>query len=124
MCSSDLGVARTDLAFYELHIGTFTPDGTLDAATARLDHLASIGVTHVELLPVNGFNGQWNWGYDGVLPFAPDSSYGRPEDLKALVAANSDLTTACENCHKAYKPSLPTEGVVHQSPHSESHAHN
>ena len=48
----------------------------------------------------------------------------KARDLKALIAANGDLTTACETCHKAYKPSLPTEGVVHQNPHSESHAHN
>src|SRR3546814_3407161 len=48
---------------YELHIGTFTPEGTLDAAIGRLGHLVDLGVTHVEVLPVNGFNGVWNWGY-------------------------------------------------------------
>jgi len=72
---------------YELHIGTFTPDGTLDAAAARLDHLASIGVTHVELLPVNGFNGQWNWGYDGVLWYTVHEAYGGPAAYRRFVDA-------------------------------------
>jgi malto-oligosyltrehalose trehalohydrolase len=72
---------------YELHIGTFTPEGTFAAAIARLDHLAQLGVTAVELMPVADFPGRRNWGYDGVLPFAPDASYGTPEDLKAFVAA-------------------------------------
>src|SRR3546814_13727992 len=53
----------------------------------RLDHLVDLGVTAVELMPVAEFPGMRNWGYDGVLPFAPDASYGRPEDLKAFVAA-------------------------------------
>ena len=51
---------------YELHLGTFTPEGTLDAALGRLDHLRDIGVDFVELMPVNAFNGTHNWGYDGV----------------------------------------------------------
>ncbi len=72
---------------YELHVGTFTPEGTFRAAIGRLDHLVSLGVTAIELMPVSDFPGRRNWGYDGVLPYAPDSSYGRPEDLKALVEA-------------------------------------
>jgi malto-oligosyltrehalose trehalohydrolase len=72
---------------YELHIGTFTPEGTLAAAEQKLDHLRDLGVTAVELLPVADFPGQRNWGYDGVLPFAPDSSYGSPQDLKRFVQA-------------------------------------
>lgn len=72
---------------YELHVGAFTPGGTFRSAIARLDHLAELGVTAIELMPVADFPGRWNWGYDGVLPYAPDSSYGRPEDLKALVEA-------------------------------------
>jgi malto-oligosyltrehalose trehalohydrolase len=72
---------------YELHIGTFTAEGTFQAAIARLDHLVELGITAIELLPVADFPGSRNWGYDGVLPFAPDSSYGRPEDLKALIDA-------------------------------------
>ncbi|WP_438353860.1 malto-oligosyltrehalose trehalohydrolase [Microbacterium sp. CJ88] len=72
---------------YELHIGTFTPEGTLDAAVARLDHLVDLGVTHVELLPVNAFNGQWNWGYDGVLWYAVQESYGGPAAYQRFVDA-------------------------------------
>ena len=72
---------------YELHVGTFTPEGTFRSAIARLDHLAALGVTALELMPVADFPGRRNWGYDGVLPFAPDSAYGTPEDLKALVVA-------------------------------------
>jgi maltooligosyltrehalose trehalohydrolase len=73
--------------FYELHIGTFTPDGTLDSAIHRLDHLVELGVTHVELLPVNDFNGPWGWGYDGVLWYAVHEAYGGPDGLKRLVDA-------------------------------------
>ncbi len=72
---------------YELHIGAFTPEGTFGAAIGRLDHLVALGVTAVSLMPVAAFPGRRNWGYDGVLPFAPDDSYGRPEDLKAFVEA-------------------------------------
>jgi malto-oligosyltrehalose trehalohydrolase len=72
---------------YELHVGAFTPEGTFAAAVSKLDHLASLGVTAIEIMPVGDFPGNRNWGYDGVLPYAPDSSYGRPEDLKALVEA-------------------------------------
>jgi maltooligosyltrehalose trehalohydrolase len=81
------GVPAERLVVYELHVGTFTPEGTFDAVAARLDHLVDLGVTAVELMPVADFPGRRGWGYDGVLPFAPDSVYGRPEDLKRLVAA-------------------------------------
>jgi maltooligosyltrehalose trehalohydrolase len=72
---------------YEIHIGTFTSQGTFLAAIERLDWLAEIGVTAIEIMPVADFPGKRNWGYDGVLLFAPDSSYGRPEDFKALIDA-------------------------------------
>jgi maltooligosyltrehalose trehalohydrolase len=72
---------------YELHVGAFTPAGTFRAAIERLDYLRDLGVTAVELMPIADFPGRRNWGYDGVLLYAPDSSYGRPEDLKALVDA-------------------------------------
>src|SRR5512134_1070251 len=72
---------------YELHVGTFTPAGTFAAASERLDDLVDLGVTAIELMPVADFPGRRNWGYDGVLPFAPDASYGTPEDLKRLVVA-------------------------------------
>jgi maltooligosyltrehalose trehalohydrolase len=72
---------------YELHIGTFTPEGTFDAAITRLDHLVDLGVTAVELLPVNAFNGTYNWGYDGVCWYAPHEAYGGPDGLKRLIDA-------------------------------------
>ena len=72
---------------YELHVGTFTPGATFDAAIERLDHLVSLGVTHVELLPVNDVNGVWNWGYDGVLWYAVHEPYGGPDGLKRFVDA-------------------------------------
>lgn len=70
---------------YELHVGTFTPEGSFAAARARLDELAALGVNAIELMPLAEFPGKRNWGYDGVLPFAPDASYGTPQELKALV---------------------------------------
>ncbi len=72
---------------YELHVGTFSPEGTFAGVESRLDYLAGLGVTAVELMPVADFPGKRGWGYDGVLPFAPDAAYGRPEDLKRLIAA-------------------------------------
>jgi maltooligosyltrehalose trehalohydrolase len=81
------GVPPERLVFYELHVGTFTPAGTFSGVAEKLDHLASLGVTAIELMPVADFPGRWGWGYDGVLPFAPESRYGRPEALKALVEA-------------------------------------
>jgi maltooligosyltrehalose trehalohydrolase len=74
-----------EAVLYELHVGAFTPAGTFLSACERLDHLAELGVTAVELMPVGDFPGRRNWGYDGVLPFAPDSNYGRPNDLKEFV---------------------------------------
>jgi malto-oligosyltrehalose trehalohydrolase len=70
---------------YELHVGSFTREGTYAGVQGRLDYLKNLGVTAIELMPLADFPGKRNWGYDGVLPFAPDSRYGRPEDLKALV---------------------------------------
>jgi maltooligosyltrehalose trehalohydrolase len=76
-----------DTVIYELHVGSFTADGTFTAAIKRLDYLFELGVTAIEIMPVADFPGRWNWGYDGVLLFAPDSSYGRPEEFKAFVDA-------------------------------------
>lgn len=70
---------------YELHVGTFTPEGTFDAAIAHLDELVELGVTAVELMPIAQFPGRRGWGYDGVYPFAPQNSYGGPKGLKRLV---------------------------------------
>jgi maltooligosyltrehalose trehalohydrolase len=72
---------------YEMHIGTFTPAGTFDAAIERLDHLVDLGIGFVELLPVNAFNGEYNWGYDGVDWYAPHQPYGGPDGLKRLIDA-------------------------------------
>ncbi|MGI8739432.1 MAG: malto-oligosyltrehalose trehalohydrolase [Gammaproteobacteria bacterium] len=74
-----------DAVFYELHVGAFTSEGTFNAVEQHLDYLMKLGVTAVELMPVADFPGTRNWGYDGVLPFAPDSCYGAPDDLKHLV---------------------------------------
>ncbi len=72
---------------YELHLGTFTPEGTYEAAIGRLDHLVELGITHVELMPVAQFSGDRGWGYDGVDLYAPHQAYGGPEGLKRLVDA-------------------------------------
>ncbi len=72
---------------YELHIGTFTPEGTLAAAEGKLDALKELGITHVELMPVAAFPGKQGWGYDGVDLFAPHEPYGGPEALKQFVDA-------------------------------------
>ena len=82
-----LGRPWEETVIYELHVGSFTADGTFAAATERLDYLFDLGVTAIEVMPVADFPGRWNWGYDGVLLFAPDSTYGRPEDFKAFVDA-------------------------------------
>ena len=76
---------------YELHVGTFTPEGTFDAALRRLDHLRQIGVDLVEVMPVNAFNGTHNWGYDGVLWHAVHEAYGGPEGYQRFV----------DGCHAA-----------------------
>jgi malto-oligosyltrehalose trehalohydrolase len=76
-----------EMVFYELHARTFSPEGTFRGAQARLDDLVDLGITAVQVMPVADFPGRWNWGYDGALLFAPDSRYGRPDDLKAFVQA-------------------------------------
>ena len=72
---------------YELHVGTFSPEGTFAGVAARLDHLVELGVSVIELLPIADFPGKRGWGYDGVLPYAPESAYGTPNELKSLIAA-------------------------------------
>jgi maltooligosyltrehalose trehalohydrolase len=81
------GVRRNELVLYELHVGTFTQEGTLDAAAARLPDLVDLGVTCVELMPVQPFPGVRNWGYDGVYPYAVHEGYGGPEALQRFVDA-------------------------------------
>jgi maltooligosyltrehalose trehalohydrolase len=70
---------------YEMHIGTFTAEGTFDAATGKLEHLRDLGVTVLEVMPVAQCPGRWNWGYDGVQPFAPNHNYGDHEAFKRFV---------------------------------------
>lgn len=81
------GVARSALLIYELHIGTFTLEGTYRAAMERLDELVDLGITAIELMPLNETAGQRNWGYDGVQWFAPQHQYGTPEDLQRFIDA-------------------------------------
>lgn len=86
-CADWKGRPWEEAVICEAHVGTFTREGTFQAVIAKLDHLADTGITALELMPLADFPGRWNWGYDGVLLYAPDSAYGRPEDLKALIDA-------------------------------------
>ena len=81
------GLPLEEYIIYELHVGTFTKDGTFEAAIPQLEELVELGITAVELMPVAQFPGNRNWGYDGVFPFAVQDSYGGPEQLKRLVNA-------------------------------------
>jgi maltooligosyltrehalose trehalohydrolase len=83
------GIPLSSYILYEMHVGTYTPEGTFDAVIPRLDSLVDLGVTAVELMPVAQFPGRRNWGYDGAYPFAAQESYGGPEGLMRLV----------ESCH-------------------------
>ena len=85
------GIDRADLVIYELHVGTFTREGTFEAIIPRLVELKDLGVTSIELMPVAQFPGSRSWGYDGVFPFAVQDSYGGPLGLKTLIEA----------CHRA-----------------------
>jgi maltooligosyltrehalose trehalohydrolase len=82
-----LGLALDDLVLYELHVGTFTEEGTFDAAIAKLSQLRELGVTAIELMPVATFPGERGWGYDGLYTYAPHPAYGGPEGLRRLIAA-------------------------------------
>jgi maltooligosyltrehalose trehalohydrolase len=88
------GISLQDLAIYELHIGTFTPEGTFRSAAAKLRELCELGVSAVELMPVSDFPGNRNWGYDGVSLFAPARCYGVPDDLRHFVDAAHQLGLA------------------------------
>ena len=84
-CGKWRGRPWEEAIVYELHTGTFTPEGTFDGVRTRLDHLADLGVTAIELMPVAQFSGVRGWGYDGVLLFAPHAAYGDPDALKRLI---------------------------------------
>jgi maltooligosyltrehalose trehalohydrolase len=81
------GVARRDVVLYELHVATFTPEGTFDGAISRLGALRELGITMIEIMPIAQFPGDRNWGYDGVLPYAAQNTYGGPDGLRRLVDA-------------------------------------
>jgi len=81
------GLRPAGQVVYELHIGTFTPAGTYSAAAGKMPCLRDMGITCIEIMPVNEFRGDFGWGYDGVLPYAPSRIYGEPDDLRALVDA-------------------------------------
>lgn len=84
------GLSIGELVFYEIHVGTFTPEGTFDAIIPRLRNLRDLGVTAVELMPVAQFPGHRNWGYDGVFPFCPQSSYGSEAGLRSVALASME----------------------------------
>lgn len=79
------GLSREGQVLYEMHVGTFTPEGTWRAALERLPALATLGITAIEMMPVNDFPGAFGWGYDGVNLFAPTRLYGSPDDLRTFV---------------------------------------
>lgn len=81
------GVERYDQVLYELHVGTFTAEGTWLAAKSRLQSLADVGITVIQLMPVGTFKGRFGWGYDTILAYAPFAPYGTPEDMAAFVDA-------------------------------------
>jgi maltooligosyltrehalose trehalohydrolase len=84
------GIALSEMIIYELHVGTFTPDGTFDSILPRISELKDLGINAIEIMPVAQFPGDRNWGYDGAYPFAVQNSYGGPAGLKRLV----------NECHK------------------------
>lgn len=81
------GIAQKNLVFYELHVGTFTSEGTFQAVEQRLPYLRDLGITAIELMPLADFPGRWNWGYDVAALYAPCRAYGQPDDLRSLVDA-------------------------------------
>jgi maltooligosyltrehalose trehalohydrolase len=124
-----IGRPWEEAIIYELHIGTFTEEGSFRAAITKLDHLVALGVTAIEIMPVADFYGKFNWGYDGVMWFAPDSSYGRPEDLKALIDAAHrrslmvflDVVYNHFGAHGNYLPAIaPIFTDKHKSPWGEA----
>ncbi|MDP9023451.1 MAG: malto-oligosyltrehalose trehalohydrolase, partial [Actinomycetota bacterium] len=105
------GLPLRDLVIYELHIGTYTDSGTFDSAAKRLDELAELGITAVEVMPIAEFPGGRNWGYDGVLPFAAESTYGGPDGFRRFVDAchARDLGVILDVVYNHFGP----EGAYH-----------
>lgn len=90
----DFQIAEDARVIYELHVGTFTPEGTFAAAAQHLSELADLGITVIELMPLNDFSGQFGWGYDGVNLWAPTRLYGSPDDLRSFISTAHDLGLA------------------------------
>ncbi|RNL55784.1 malto-oligosyltrehalose trehalohydrolase [Pedobacter jejuensis] len=84
------GIKLKDYLIYELHTGTFTPEGTFESIISKLNYLVDLGITAIEIMPISQFSGDRNWGYDGVFPFAVQNSYGGPQQLQRLVNACHD----------------------------------
>ena len=112
-----------ETVLYELHIGAFTPEGTFLAAIGKLDHLVALGVTTIEVMPVGDFPGGWDWGYDGALLYAPDSTYGRPEDMKAFVQAahNRGLSVMLDVVYNHFGPDGNYMGVYAPTLYTKRH---
>ena len=112
-----------DTVLYELHIGTFTPQGTFQAAREKLAAAWDLGITAIELMPVADFAGSRSWGYDAVVPFAPARCYGTPDDLRALVddAHRIGLAVHLDVAYSRFGPDGAYQGVY--SPHYFSAVH-
>ncbi|MFG2636657.1 malto-oligosyltrehalose trehalohydrolase [Streptomyces sp. NPDC048362] len=120
--AQEAGRGLPGAVLYELHVGTYTPEGTLDAAAARLKHLAELGVTHVELMPLCPFPGRHGWGYEGVSLWAVHEPYGGPEALKRFVdrAHELGLGVVLDVVHNHLGPSgnhLPSFGPYFTDTH-------
>src|SRR5205814_2227896 len=124
------GRSWNEAVIYELHVGIFTPEGTFAGVESKLSYLSDPRVTAIEIMPLSSFPGERNWGYDGVLPYAPAAAYGRPNDLKHLVNAahNANLTVLLDvvynhfgpeaNCLPLYAPQFFTDR--HRTPWGEA----
>jgi len=114
---------KDELVIYELHAGTFTPEGTFRGAAEKLEYLRDLGITAVELMPVADFPGRWNWGYDGVAPFAPARCYGTPDDLRDFVnrAHSLGIAVLLDVVYNHFGPDGAYQGVYSRLYFSERH---
>jgi maltooligosyltrehalose trehalohydrolase len=117
------GLALTETVLYELHVGTFTPEGTFRAAVERLPYLRDLGVTAVELMPIADFPGDRNWGYDGVALFAPARCYGSPDELRMFIDAAHAIGLAVhlDVVYNHFGPDGAYQGVFSKSYVSRNH---